>query len=60
MLNLQQKAKLVEANTISAAFLCGAPRIQRLHKMLMKRPDAPDLSGRESIWTVDHNVVGIV
>ena len=45
MLDSQHKPKLVEANLISAAFLYGAPRVQRMHKMLMRRADAPSLAG---------------
>lgn len=41
MLDGHQQPKLVEANTISAAFLCGAPRVQRMHRQLMQRQDAP-------------------
>ena len=45
MLDAEQNPKLVEANTISAAFLCGAPRMQRLHRALMRRADRPELPG---------------
>ena len=46
MLTDRHQPKLVEVNTISAAFLCGAPRVQRLHRQLMRRPDAPSLAMR--------------
>lgn len=50
--------KEVETNTISAAFSCAAPRVQRLHRRLLERGGLPGSGGSDTIpvMSSDHGV----